>query len=131
MHFYIYLQIVALNLSLSAIIKNSIMLTVLGIKRNFINLLFILGFAFLFYICFPYSVLVLPVIPAAWMCLINAFICYPVIQKHIIIPYYESRGEKNPEIPDWAVTEDTVFEDKGGTEDEVHIVTKPKGKIIR
>ena len=48
MHFYIYLQIVALNLSLSAIIKNSIMLTVLGIKRNFINLLFILGFAFLF-----------------------------------------------------------------------------------
>ena len=116
MHFYIYPQIVALKLKLPQIIKNSVILMIVGMKRSFIALLADGLLIFLMVMGFPYTTLVLPFLPAAWICFINTFCAYPVIQKHIIDPYYEARGEKNPEYARYETTEEAVFEDKGGFE---------------
>lgn len=53
MHFYIYLEIVALNLSIGSILKNAVFLVFLGVKRNFIALIInlaIISLIVLFYL---------------------------------------------------------------------------------
>lgn len=131
-HFYIYLEIVSLTLPLGKIVKNALLLTIMGIKVNIINFIVWLLFITAIILFFPYSVFVLPVIPFAWLMFLSAFNCYPVIQKYIINPYYESKGMKNPELPDDDDDEDRIFTDRGGSEPEI-VKQKAKGigKIIR
>ncbi|MCL2108580.1 MAG: DUF624 domain-containing protein [Oscillospiraceae bacterium] len=123
MHFYIFPQIAALKLTMNQIIKNSFFLAVLGIKSNVVTLLVLLAFLVGMLMTFTISVLFLPLIPMAWISFVSVFNSYPVIQKYIINPYYEKRGEKNPEIPDYSADGDTddeddrpLFEDFGGRE---------------
>lgn len=130
MHFYIYLQIVALNLKIGAILRNSAKLVTLGIKNNFFTLISCLAIIVVFVLFYPYSVLVFPLIPFAWMSFIIVFNSYPVITRVIINPYYEARGERNPELPDETDEEEAIFEDMGGKEAPVKIQTKTHGKII-
>ena len=62
------------------------------------------------------------------------FCCYPAIQKFIINPYYEQRGERNPELPDEEEEGEAIFTDRGGTEEEIKKPAKPvkgTGKIIK
>jgi uncharacterized membrane protein YesL len=132
MHFYIYPQIACLSLSLKQIIRNSMILTVYGIKRNIVTLFFtvlIVGAMILF----PVSLIALPVIPFAWLNFLMVFNAYPIITKHIITPFYEAKGEKNPEIPDYSADseEETLFEDFGGREAAIKSKPKPKGKVIK
>ncbi|MCL2019425.1 MAG: YesL family protein [Oscillospiraceae bacterium] len=134
MHFYIYPQITALSLSLNQIIKNSLLLVVLGIKQNLVTLLFSALIVIVMVLFVPYSVFLLPFIPFAWLNFLMVFNSYPVIQKYIITPYYEARGEKNPEIPDYSESKDSeesLFEDFGGREAEIKSKPKVKGKVIR
>lgn len=134
-HFYIYLEIVSLTLPLGKIVKNALLLTIMGIKVNIINFIVWLIFISAIVLFFPYSVFVLPVIPFAWLMFLSAFNCYPVIQKYIINPYYEAKGMKNPELPDDdEEEEDRIFTDRGGSEPEIvkqKSKTKGVGKIIR
>ena len=74
------------------------------------------------------AISLLPFLPASWIGLVICFNSYPVIQKYIINPYYEQRGEINPELmgemevePD---PEETLFEDMGGKETPI---VKKKG----
>ena len=133
MHFYIYLEIVALNLNIRAILKNALLLVFLGVKRNFIALIINLAIVTLIALFLPFSIFVVVFFPLAWMCFATVFICYPVIQKYIVNPYYEERGERNPELmyEDDENEEEAVFVDRGGQEEEIHSVTKAKGKVIR
>lgn len=144
MHFYIYPQIVALNLKMPQIIKNSFLLMILGIKRSFAGFFATAAIVVIMALGYPYSLLALPLVPAAWMCFITTFCAYPVIQKHIVDPYYEARGEKNPEYARYETTDEALFEDKGGFEEPTdtsgnskqvqHTKTdkvKVKGKVIR
>ncbi|MDR2531613.1 MAG: DUF624 domain-containing protein [Oscillospiraceae bacterium] len=134
MHFYIYLQIATLTLSLNQIIKNSMLLVILGIKGNLVTLLFIALFTAGIYMFFLFAVFLLPLIPFAWLNFLMVFNAYPVITKYIITPFYEARGEKNPEIPDWSQEEseeEVLFEDWGGREAEIKSKPKTKGKVIR
>ena len=148
MHFYIYPQIVALDLSMKHIINNSLRLMIAGLKRNIVALFADIFLVFLMAMIFPYCVFLLPFIPLAWMCFINTFCAYPVIQKYIIDPYYEARGETNPEYARYenAEGENVVFEDKGGEEAPTEFSTgrdkrktvksekvqvKTKGKVIK
>ena len=68
---------------------------------------------------------------------------YPSIQKYIINPYYEKRGEVNPELAltKPAEADEAVFADMGGKEKPVDLKAQPvktskdpakqhKGKII-
>ncbi len=133
-HFYIYLEIVSLTLPLGKIVKNALLLTIMGIKVNIINFIVWLLFISAIVLLFPYSVFALPVIPFAWLMFLSAFNCYPVIQKYIINPYYESKGMKNPELPDDDEDDsERIFTDRGGSEPEIIKKGKAKGmgKIIR
>ncbi len=125
MHFYIYPQIVTLDLNLRQIIKNSFILMVVGFKRSFIAFFSWGALVVLMVLGFPYTVLVLPFLPVAWMSFIATFCAYPVIQKHIIDPFYESKGEKNPEYSLYDTEEEAVFVDKGGSEAPVNIPKDP------
>lgn len=143
MHFYIYPQIVALNLTLPKIIKNSFILMIVGFKRSFAAFFAWLAIVALMVLGFPYSVIAMPFIPFAWMNFIATFCAYPVIQQHIIDPYYASRGEKNPEYSRYDTAEEAVFEDMGGSEApteipkekkkraEGSVKVRTKGKVIR
>jgi hypothetical protein len=63
------------------------------------------------------------------------FNAYPVITKYIITPFYEAKGEKNPEVSDYSGEEEdeeaVLFEDMGGLEAEIKSKPKTKGKVIR
>jgi uncharacterized membrane protein YesL len=133
MHFYIYPQIACLSLSLKQIIRNSMILTVYGIGRSFVTLFFTLLISAVVFIFFPISLLFLPFVPFAWLNFLMVFNAYPVITKHIINPFYEAKGEKNPEIPDYSADEDNevLFEDFGGREAAIKSKPKLKGKIIK
>ena len=132
-HFYIYLEIVSLTLPLGKIVKNAVLLTIMGIKVNIINFLVSLLFFGAIYLLLPYSSLFLPVIPMGWLMFLYAFNCYPVIQKYIVNPYYESRGERNPELPEEDNEEERIFTDRGGSEPEIRKKRQAKGfgRIIK
>ena len=69
--------------------------------------------------------------PFGWLAFLWVFNSYPVIQKTIINPYYESRGERNPELPE-EDSEEAIFTDRGGTEQEIKKVrSKSFGKVIK
>lgn len=143
MHFYIYPQIVALKLKMSQIIKNSFILMVAGIKRSVSAFFATAALVILMVLGFPYSVVALPLVPAAWMSFIATFCAYPVIQKYIVDPYYEARGEKNPEYARYDTEDEALFEDRGGQEEPTDTNPKKptqrrktdnvkiKGKVIR
>ena len=144
MHFYIYPQIVALNLKVMQIFKNSFILMIVGFKRSFAAFFTWFAIIVLVILGFPYSMLLLPVVPFAWLNFVATFCAYPVIQKYIIDPYYEARGEKNPEYSRYDTAEEAVFEDMGGSEAPTEIPkekkrshsgenvkVKTKGKVIR
>ncbi len=142
MNFYMFLMIIATNLSLKNIMKNSLSLAIIALKKNVITLLVIAFFVGIFVVLFLFADLgvsfialcFLPFIPASWLGLVICFNSYPVIQKYIINPYYEERGEINPELLGEAETEadseseDVLFEDMGGKEKPLESKKAPKGK---
>ena len=134
-HFYIYFEIVSLTLPLGKIVKNALLLVVMGIKGNIISFITWGVFFSAIVLFFPYSVFVLPVLPFGWLFFLVAFNSYPIIQKYIINPFYESQGLKNPELPDEEEEdgEERIFTDRGGTEEEIRKKTniRTSGKVIK
>ena len=115
MRFYIYLQLVTCEMSIGKIIKNAFLLTVLGIKRNFVGLL---G-AILFVLLLMYAYILLPQFTFILLCMfvfsfltyIGIYCAYPILKKYVIDPYYEDHPDEMPEDP-WS-TEEPVFIDRG------------------
>lgn len=124
MNFYIFPMIVATDLSFVNIVKNSFFLTCVGLKKNIITLLivavivFILGIAILLH---PLSAIIIPIWPVSFLGFIIMFNSYPLIQKYVIDPYYEERGECNPEYAHLQPLseEDAIFTDMGGKESSI------------
>ena len=87
-------MMVATNLSLKNLIKNSFSLSFIGVKQNIIS--FVVGLVCwgLMFIVFLYApvafLMIVPFLPAAFVWFTTCFNCYPVIQKYVINPYYES-----------------------------------------
>ncbi|MGN0641440.1 MAG: YesL family protein [Oscillospiraceae bacterium] len=134
MSFYIYPQIVALDLKLGQIVRNSLLLIFLNPVGTIITFACFFGYAALIWFFWLFVVFLTPIVPFAWLSFISFFCCYPTIQKVLINPYYEKTGEKNPEIPDYV--EDNVFTDLGGKEEPLNLKDKDKGgnqrgKIIK
>jgi uncharacterized membrane protein YesL len=137
MNYYIYLMMVSTDLSMKNIIKNSLALAFLAPRQNLIalasNIILPLILAALIVFVNLQFLFVVPFLPAALVGFIVCFCCYPVVQKYVINPYYEHRGEENPEAPkNYSESdEETLFEDMGGKEKPVDIKKKTKkGKII-
>lgn len=121
MNFYIFPMIVATDLSLANIIKNSFFLTCVGLKKNIITLLiavFIVLLLGVMIILHPLSAIIIPIWPISFLGFLIMFNSYPLIQKYVIDPYYEERGESNPEYAylEPLDEEDAIFTDMGGKE---------------
>ncbi len=136
MSFYAYLMIVSTDLSMKNILKNSLALSCIALKKNLLTLLIVVlvcgGFALLTYL-FPHiMVFILPFLPLSFVGFAVVFNCYPVIQKLVINPYYAQRGEVNPEMTYTQTDGKNVFEDQGGKEKPVEAPKqkKKKGKVI-
>lgn len=134
MNFYMFPMLVSTDLSLKNIFKNSFALMFVELKRNIITLLItgaitalmallvlFVNFAFIY---------ILPFFPFAFNTFLICFRSYPVIQKYVINPYYEEKGEINPELAGNTSTEESLFEDKGGSEKPIESRKKKKGKTI-
>lgn len=137
MNFYIFLMMTATDLSFKNLIKNSFALAFAALKQNIISTIFVLFFLTLMIILFlmmpPFALLLVPFFPMALVWFIVCFNCYPVIQKYVINPFYDSIGEINPELTDGTenIDEETLFEDMGGKEKPIEKRQKGKGKRIR
>jgi uncharacterized membrane protein YesL len=135
MNHYFFLMMTATNLSLKNLFKNSLALSFVALKQNlFVFVMALLTIALmtvLFLFLMPVFLFLVPFFPAAFLCLLNCFVCYPVIQKYVINPYYTSIGEVNPElIDDTPTAEERIFEDMGGKEKPIEKRKKGKGKRI-
>lgn len=120
MNFYIYLMIVSTDIPLAAVIKNAFFLTCIALKDNIITLLiFVISVAAAIVLAIYYQIFLMLMLfePASILGFIVCFRCYPIVQKYVINPYYEQRGEINPELeynrP--ATPEESVFADSTGT----------------
>ena len=102
MRFYIYLMLITFDLKISKIIKNALIFTVLGVKRN---LLAILGLAILLVINGVLIIWTLPsgfslpiVLPFIYLfaslLFITTYAAYPVIDKYMIAPYADKNNEE-------------------------------------
>ena len=128
------------NLFFRTILKNSFVLACVALKKNLLTLLIsllIVGIFVVLILLNMNTVFLLPFVPAAFIAFIICFNSYPVIQKYVINPYYEQKGEVNPELADDEADsedEEVLFEDKGGSEKPIEKKKSKKksgkGKII-
>lgn len=135
MNYYIFLMLIATNLSLKNLIKNSFALAFVALKQNIITFIVTAVTAvgmFLLYIYMrPLFLSLIPFMPMAFVWFVTCFNSYPVIQKFVINPYYASIGEVNPELAeDEPDGEEPVFQDMGGKEKPIEKRKKGKGKRI-
>lgn len=138
MNFYTFLMIAATDLSLKNILKNSLALSCIALKKNLLTLLISLLIAGVFSVMVilnKSTILFLPFVPVSFIAFVICFNSYPVIQKYVINPYYEQKGEVNPELESDTSDEnddEVLFEDKGGSEKPIEKKKKNKNskKII-
>ena len=139
MRFYGYLMIVSTDLSFGNILKNSLALSFLALKKNLLTLVLSALVMGIFGVVTFYSPMVMMVIwiffPTAYVGFLIVFNCYPVIQKYVINPYYAQRGELSPEMTFSETAGENLFEDQGGKEAPTEPPVEPKkkgkkGKIV-
>jgi uncharacterized membrane protein YesL len=103
MRFYIYLLLVTFDLSIYKILKNALIFSMLGFKRNFMGVLgivMITGFhVFLFPLLIATPLSGIPIIlPFIWymaaVTFTSAYAAYPVIDRYMIAPYVGSQDEE-------------------------------------
>lgn len=103
--YYRYMLIITFNLKLYQVYKNSFLLSICGILRNFIATLalvalYALTFA-LGYFTGRFGILIivmlLLIIVPAMRSFIIQFICFPVILKYVIEPYYKEHPDDDIE----------------------------------
>lgn len=97
MRHYIYLMLITFDLSIVKMLKNGLLFTVLGVKRNIMVLLgtiiVMLFEYFLIYTYFPLGVIVPFVILPALLILMGIYGAYPKIKEIMIDPYYEETNK--------------------------------------
>ncbi len=129
MSFYGYLMIVSTDLKMKDVLKNSLALGFIALKKNMITLVLsivIMGiFGILTYYFTPIMMVLLLFVPVAFVAFIIVFNCYPVIQKYVINPYYAQKGEISPEFAYTQTDGENLFEDQGGKETPKEVTNSP------
>lgn len=133
MNFYIMPMIIATDLSLKNVIKNSFFLTCISLKKNFFTLISVAVVVVLIVLSdYIGAFMLIPLWAISFIGFIIMYNSYPQIQKYVINPYYEERGMDNPEY-DYLKplsADESVFTDRGGEEAPIESKKKKKGKII-
>ena len=96
MRFYIYHLMLTFDLSVKKILKNALIFTVLGIKRNLLAILGLLVFIalhialILFFLSMGITIpIIIPFFYAmAIMIFITTYAAFPIIEKYMITPYH-------------------------------------------
>ena len=101
MRFYLYTMLVTFDLKTFKIIKNALIFTVLGIKRNimaFLGIILLVGIHILLVFLFiPYGISIPLVLPFVYILAAIGFMAmyaaYPIIEKYMITPYEEEQTD--------------------------------------
>ena len=132
MSFYGYLMIVSTELPMKNILKNSLALSILALKKNLITLVIAAAVMLIFTLLTVYLpaifIALWVFIPTAFVAFMIVFNCYPVIQQYIINPYYTQRGEVNPELQFNDTNDENLFEDRGGKEAPIEVKKEKNSK---
>jgi uncharacterized membrane protein YesL len=108
MQYYLYVMIITFKLNLKQLYKNAVIFAFACFLRNLFITLIILITALIIYLLFPFSFILVMLIPLSFLgLLINRLVWVP-IKKFMIDPYNKENGiiiEENKEAP--------LFQDKG------------------
>ena len=107
MRFYIYLILINFDLPIKKILKNALIFTALGFKRNILATLWIVIVGViniaLCLVLLPANIIVPLILPlvyfAAFALFTTTYAAYPVIKKYMIDPYYDENGNPRTEQP--------------------------------
>ncbi len=115
MRFYIYLLLVTFDLSIKKILKNALIFTMLGIKRNLMGLLGIalitaINVALFFvFAATPLGIAIPLILPLFYYLALTAFTsayaAYPIIERYMITPYAKKATEEECEENEPALPE--------------------------
>ncbi len=144
MHYYVYLMMITLDLKISQLIKNSLILAVAGIKTNLVTTFWVLLLVALPAVLLPIEFFVLavaflaPLFYASLVGFILVFNSFPHIRRLLIDPYYEAHPEARKNNPfGYEATDEEdepIFTDLGTLEPKAETVSVPKtqggGKTI-
>lgn len=115
MRYYMYIQMVTFKLSIFKMLKNSLIMSLLGFKRNILAFLGIILVIFLeLVLMFGTGGILIPfAVAAPLLCLFSMFsymkvyAAYPKIKQYMIDPYLEEHPEEKPEES----TEEAIMRD--------------------
>ncbi len=109
MRFYIYVMMLTFDLSIWKLLKNALIFTILGFKRNVMAIIGMVLFCMLCYGVFlaytPLGMLLPLLIMFSTMAFMAIYASFPKIKKVMIDPYYKEEPEENAEEP--------IFRDMG------------------
>lgn len=115
MRFYIYLMLITFELSIKKIFKNALIFTTLGVKRNLMGALGIVGWTaanvVLFLLLINVNIAIPMILPViyylSFTSFTSAYAAYPVIERYMITPY-QKQDEEVEEETDGEDAEETV-----------------------
>ncbi len=103
MRFYIYNLMVTFDLSIFKILKNALIFSVIGFKRNFMATIGIAAMLFLTYVvmmlALPIGIIIPFVLLFADCSYMSCYAAFPKIKEIMIDPYYEEPEEEDYEEP--------------------------------
>ena len=115
MRFYLYILLITFKLSPIKLVKNALILSLLGIKRNFMAILGIAALMLLYVVVFIFSIpfgIIAPVfIIISNGSFISCFAAYPNVKKYMIDPYYAENPPKDKD--ELKIEEEPIFIDRG------------------
>ena len=97
MRMYVYLMMITFDLSIPKLLKNALLFTTLGIKRNILALL---GSVVVWVLCYTLITIAFPIgltafilLPFSLSAFMGAYAAYPKIKEVMIDPYYDKDGK--------------------------------------
>ena len=115
MNYYVYLLMVTVELPFTHLIKNSFILSVLGIKYNVVVFIFTFIIGALEVLFFPITLPVVLIIGVSTPMFITTFGVYPVVKKYCIDPVLAAQEEEEQEE---AVFSDELIVKDGPADDD-------------
>jgi len=111
-NFYVYLIMATVNLKVVHILKNSFLLAFLGVRTNFLTLIFTALLVIPCVLWFPLTIPLMILLLYSTITMITVFNSFQYIYRYMVKPYYEQQGLPDPYAEEEEeYDEDRVFED--------------------
>ncbi len=112
--YYVYLLMVTIDLKLVPLLKNALIMSILGLRTNLITTFFVALIIVPTVLLLPYTVVLVVLIVPAWIQLILSFNSYQYVKKYCIDPYYANQEESdsNDKLKSESVFSDDIITGK-------------------